>query len=409
MASALSAVLALLWESWEGRSEVVVASESPEIPPGGGWRVRVPCPFGRPSDVRALTVSCALRETSGRPFSAELRRGELVLSRGVIEGRGWLNATVRPEDLAVGLALVVLNDRAKVNVTEGLAVVVDVPEVAEYAYSMYVPPLEAALSSPISVRVAAAERGGRPFDLLVLSEAELVAWLSSGEARAYFEGRGSARYEVEFEIPSGKRREPLVFLVVRRPVADIKSDRAEFVIKVPEGFGRWFYALLPPLEPVMLGALNVSGAAREASGREFTLLVLSESDFSSYGAGLGARSPYFAGTGSSSYAFSFTVPRSRASEPLYFVVESLEEEVVVAFNVSRSWVAESRQRLTVAIAGTVSYSKGVGIRVQVSATATWEERSYAHVPWALSAAAALAGLGAASLAAHRLSRQGQSF
>ena len=182
----------------------------------------------------------------------------------------------------------------------------------------------------------------------------------------------------EFSPKPQEVREGLEMVIINRAKERVTEDFIVETITVA-GFmeSRWWLET-PLLEEGI--PIEVRGTATETGGRSFNLYFLDEKNFGKWEAGL-PFDAYFAGKGSPSYTFSFTIPPEKSNEPVYYVVERVGE---AGFNAPE---------LKVFIESEMTYEKPVDIEVSYRVEMTWEERIYGQAVAGLVMGGGLIALG----------------
>ena len=148
---------------------------------------------------------------------------------------------------------------------------------------------------------------GLPFNLVI------------GNAKTYVTAKKVIKYEFVFSPTPTELKKGLKLKLLNVASTQVTEDFITEAITISE----WEYydytfatpLFLPPKEvPV-----RIEGRASESEGYKFNIYIVDKKNFERLIAGVPFRA-YYVGKNASSYKFKFTVPASKCSESLYFVV-----------------------------------------------------------------------------------------
>ena len=167
-------------------------------------------------------------------------------------------------------------------------------------------------------------------------------------------------------------------VIINRAKEKVTEDFIVETITVPGFMESHWWLETPLLEEGI--PIEVRGTATESGGRSFNLYFLDKENFEKWEAGL-PFDAYFAGRGSSSYTFSFTIPPEKSNKLVYYVIERV------------GGAGLNAPELKVFIESEKTYERPADIEVSYRVEMTWEERVYGQAVAGLILGEGLVALG----------------
>lgn len=211
----------------------------------------------------------------------------------------------------------------------------------------------------IKVSGTVKELKGRSFDFFAFTKLNYERWKANASYQTILEAKHVSAYSLSFS-PTGQEVTDGLRLVVSNIYAQEHKEESliSTTIKLSRYSGETFWPSFPALMIGYKSELNVRGTAREIHGYRFDIYVLDNRNYDLWSTGR-SYSAYYEAKGTTSYDFSFVVPREKSGESLYFVVKRAEPNV----------------ELDVDLAATGSWLAPTAISVEYDTKISWKEKA----------------------------------
>jgi len=185
------------------------------------------------------------------------------------------------------------------------------------------------------------ELKNRSFDFYSFNKLNYERWKANASYQTYVNAKNVTTYSFSFSPTRQDVVEGLRLVVSNIYAQEVKNQSlVDTTVTIYQFMPHSSWFSIPPFMMGYSAELTVRGTAKEIHNYRFNLYVFDSKNYNLYNTNR-TYVAFYEAKNRDTYSFSFTIPREKSAEPLYFIVERVEPNVRLDIDLSASgsWLA----------------------------------------------------------------------